>query len=469
MTTNDTNKETGRVPATISHRKSGNRDGLRMVLAAVAAIVLVTGCSRGPTRQLSMMPAPAAYETAQAPFGSVTAGESGAASLEMLYATNRAPATGDDDDFYSGERGYLVRVGSARIGLGDSNLDWEEARKISLLKSRPKEFPLTVNEVAEIGILPDSVSAFTPPDAAPEESQRRSVQFADAIDARLARSDNKDVFIFVHGYKVIFENPLLVSSELWHFLGYDGAFVAFSWPATPNRLAYFKDIETARVSAWGLRKLIDFIGRETDARRIHIVGYSAGTRVVLTALHEMALTYSDRPADEVRAATHLGNVILVGSDVDTGMFASQVLDGLLNVQERLTLYGSATDKALQVSRKVFSHRRMGQVQPDSLDVRMSEFVGATPELVLVDVSGAADLDDKNGHAYFRKSPWVSSDILMTLRYGLGPGERGLSRDGQSPVWEFPEDYLQRFEDALGRANPGLANQREAGAVLPDQR
>ena len=37
---------------------------------------------------------------------------------------------------------------------------------------------------------------------------------------------------------------------------------------------------------------------------------------------------------------------------------------------------------------------------------------------------AEDADARSGHSYFRESPWVSSDILMTLLYDLDPPERG---------------------------------------------
>jgi esterase/lipase superfamily enzyme len=318
--------------------------------------------------------------------------------------------------------------------------------------------------VLEFGVLSDSVSAFTPLEVASTIDEWASGQFLDEIERRLKSSDVKDIYIYVHGYKVNFENPLLVASELWHFLGYEGAFVAFSWPSTPERLAYLKDIETARVSAWGLRKLIEYLARESSASRIHIIGYSAGTRVVMNALYELALIYQGSPEATIRRSTKLGNVILVGSDVDTGLFASYILDGLLQVQERLTLYASPSDKALHLSEKVFAHRRMGEVLPGTLDVRMREFVAATPRLALVDITGAANFDADNGHAYFRKSPWVSSDVLMTLRYGLAPGERGLVRLGESPIWRFPADYVQRFEAALEKANPQLHGLLDAPPV-----
>ncbi|MEJ2604719.1 MAG: hypothetical protein P8172_15805, partial [Gammaproteobacteria bacterium] len=61
----------------------------------------------------------------------------------------------------------------------------------------------------------------------------------------------------------------------------------------------------------------------------------------------------------------------------------------------------------------------------------------------------------NGHAYFRASPWVSSDILMTLLYDLPPQERGLVRSPSMPMWIFPEDYPRRMREALASSKPEL--------------
>jgi len=427
--------------------------------------VMLAGCQSSGPRLLDLMPAPIAYDKSPAPFGQEPpinhAPSAHLATLDMLYATNRKPSTAPD--YYSGERGYLVRVGAARIAFGDTDVTWDRAREISLLKNRPGHFPLKVDTVDEFGILPDSVSVFTPPDLAAQADGEGAARFEQEIEARLARSAVKDVYIYVHGYKVNFENPLMVASELWHFMGYEGAFVAYSWPSTPARLAYLKDIETARLSAQRLRAFIEYLARESSATRIHIVGYSAGTRLVLMALYELALIHQHSGEDDIRRATRLGNVVLVGSDIDSDMFASYVVDGLLRVPEHLTFYVSPADKALRLSSKIFSHVRMGQLLPGTLDQRMREYVSASPRLSMVDVDGAANFDAGNGHAYFRTSPWVSSDVLLNLRYGLGPGERGLEQRDESPIWRFPKDYVARSAAALRKVNPNL---RASGPSTP---
>lgn len=426
-----------------------------IVLMLLLVATTLGGCQSSGPRLLDLMPAPVAYEKSTGPFAEAApqTPSPDLATLDMLYATNRSP--GAAPDYYSGERGYLVRLGAARIEFGDTDVSWDRAREISLLKNRPGNFPLKVNAVEEFGILPDSISVFTPPELATQADGQAAQRFLEEVDKRLARSSVKDIYIYVHGYKVNFQNPLLVASELWHFMGYEGAFVAYSWPSTPARLAYLKDIETARLSAQRLRTFIEYLARHSSAERIHIVGYSAGTRMVLLTLYELALIHQRSSDEDLRRATKLGNVVLVGSDIDSDVFASYLVDGLLRVPEHLAFYVSPADRALRLSSKIFDHLRMGQVLPGTLDRRMREYMAASSRLSLIDVEGAANFASGNGHAYFRQSPWVSSDILLRLRYGLEPAQRGLEQRGESPIWRFPGDYVARSEAALVKANPKL--------------
>ena len=71
------------------------------------------------------------------------------------------------------------------------------------------------------------------------------------------------------------------------------------------------------------------------------------------------------------------------------------------------------------------------------------------DIRLIDVTDAEGAASGNGHGYFRKSPWASSDILFLLRYGTRPAERGLVRSETEPVWNFPPDYPARVKEKLG--------------------
>jgi esterase/lipase superfamily enzyme len=336
----------------------------------------------------------------------------------------------------------------------DSPITWKEARRISLLKSRTDKYPLKVATVDEYGILERTIP---PIRADVARSENPGQRFTAAVNKRLQTSGSKDVYIYVHGDKVEFENPILVASELWHFLGYDGAFVAFSWPSTRKTLAYWSDLDDAINSSRRLRALILHIAETTDAERIHVLGYSAGTRLVARAVADLGLYGYLLNQEELQRRTKLGHVILVGSDVDRAIMTGYLLDGAVRVPETLTLYQSSADSALGLSRLVFGRDRAGQIVAGDLDrPGVQTFLRQNPELRIVDVTDAEAGTAGSGHSYFRESPWVSSDILTTLMYDLDPSERGLVQRPHSQVWTFPSDDIDRLRRSLITENPALA-------------
>lgn len=439
----------------IRSRLPGRPDGAlrRLVVVALSAL----GCA-APPLTLDLMPAPDVYaDAAVDPFADTAPVES-LPDFSLLYATLREPAgEGDRERFYTNERGRALRAGVARVEVGRENLDWEEARRISLAKNRPHRYPLEVSRVREIGVIESSI--FTPVPLRRSEAEAVE-EFASQVNERLAASRVKDVYVYVHGYKVVFENPLLVASELWHFLGYEGVMIAFAWPSTPSPWAYFSDLETALWSAQGFRRLLSLLAERTDARRVHVLGYSAGTRLVAQALGQIALMHGRLRGEAPRSRTRLGDVVLVGSDVDRGLMGLYIEDGLLGVQERLTIYLSDADKALAWARRVLGgRRRIGESFAEGLSEEASKLLRSTQALHLVDVTEAEASNTGNGHAYFRRSPWASSDVLITLATDLGPGERGLVRDEGSVVWRFPSDYVDRLRRALQEILAGSPAER----------
>ena len=84
----------------------------------------------------------------------------------------------------------------------------------------------------------------------------------------------------------------------------------------------------------------------------------------------------------------------------------------------------------------------------------------TDDLVLIDVTDVEKSAAGNGHAYFRNSPWVSSDILSTLIYDLTPAERGLYNSQEWPIWQFPSDYISKLTDKLVERNQAMAPLKE---------
>jgi hypothetical protein len=441
---------------------AGHFDAMRAFLQIACwslSTLLLSACSGNKPKkhEIFLMPAPEVYEAGSIdPFADNDPMSRGVPP-GVLFATDRTRAEPPTRKFpyYTDQRGNALRLGLARIQLGyDASVSWEEVRRISLRRDRTEKYPLQITSVEDFGLLAATIRPWDNLERSPEPGK----VFAEAIDARLAASDLKDVFVYVHGYKVNFENPVLVAAELWHFLGYQGAFVAYSWPATYDFKAYFSDIDDAMNSARYLRQLILFIAQNTRVERIHLIGYSAGTRLVSRMLTDLGMYAYAMDLSEVDRRVRLGNVILIGSDVDREVFTGYLLDGVLRVPDSLTVYGSRGDGALRMAERVFGGRRAGQIDElSAADERVHQYFLEHPELRVIDVTDASDSLENNGHSYFRTSPWVSSDLLMTLLYDLEPGERGLIRAEELPIWTFPPDYIDRLRSALQRKDQTSAS------------
>lgn len=422
---------------------------LRLVIGT-ATLTLLTACAATGPYVLQLMPAPTVYQNEDfSPFSNDFNPES-LPYRGMLYVTDRRPAGNGEpsdpaDPYYVGKRGEGLRVGVASIQLGEGGFTWEEAKRVSMASERGEGYRLSVTGVDELGFLEPSIEPFIEAPDFPVADET----FAALVNDKLAQSEQKDVYIYVHGYRVRFEYPVLVATELWHFLGYEGAFIAFSWPSTPSYLAYFADAEVAVVSARQLRILLEFLAGNTEVKRIHMLGYSQGTRTVMQALHMLALKYQDEDRESLLNRLRIGNVALVGSDIDRETMGMYLADGLMRVTERMTVYASAKDKALRISRRVLRRDRIGQLIPsDEITDELRGFLHATPEFEVINVTEAEDATAENGHRYFRKSPWVSSDLITSFRYGMTPGQRGLETLPEAPIWQFPADYPARLRSAL---------------------
>jgi esterase/lipase superfamily enzyme len=454
------------------------RSNRSILLAAKPSIIVgiflfslsaATGCatSKPQPTQVLLMPAPDVYEDGRIdPFIDNDPISRGV-QPGILYATDRRPAGPEDKSYryFTNERGHALHLGLAEVRFGhDESITWEEARRISLLKNRTTDYPLEVSGIEPFGVLEETIRPFDDnfmPDPAPGR------RFAEEIDKRLAISDRKDVYIYVHGYKVHFESPVLVASEFWHFLGYNGAFIAYSWPTKASMWSYLADLDKALNSARYLRTLILYIARHTDVEHIHVIGYSMGTRLVARMLADLGMYGYLMAEDAVHDAVKLGHVILTGADVDRSILGGYLIDGALRVPQALTIYQSSADKALGVSRRVFGRERAGQVfETDTLGPRARDYFLNNDHLFVVDVTNAEGSTLGKGHGYFRGSPWVSSDILITLMYDLAPTSRGLVQDQDSAVWRFPDDYMIRLREALARKNPALTDERPEAEQSP---
>jgi esterase/lipase superfamily enzyme len=426
------------------------------LLSLLLLSILICACSGRHQYKINLMPAPAVFEDGDInplPKGPPPVSYD---DIPMLYATDRKPS--DDPEkrpFYLNDTGFIVRLGHARVKAAPAGTDWETARRSSLAKNRSGNYPLEVLSVNETDTLPSTYSFMTRslPDTSTPDAQGR--KFAELVNQRMTVSNHKEVYIYLHGFRVKFDIPVLVAAELWHFIGYRGAFIAYTWASTPSLFAYLSDLEAAVILARKLRLFLTYLAEETQVEKIHIVGFSAGSRLIVRALDQMALLNSGKTEAEIRRDVKIGNVIIIGGDISREEFSAALADGMLKIPERTTIYVSSADRPLVWSERLFRRERLGQMwEEDEMTPQSQELLRANPSLQFVDVTQAAGSTTGNGHSYFRKSPWVSSDLLMLLAYDIGAADRGLDKHENLPVWKFPPDFIERLREVLVMKNPG---------------
>ena len=421
----------------------------------ILAVFIWISCSASYPNRINLMDTPAIFRSGKIdPFAAV-AESNKVVSMEILYATDRETASETDKEtFYANRRGHYLRLGKAVVRFGDEDMTWSDLKRYSLLKSRTTNLPIQVKEAIDFGVLYTTLSLFDPT-LNKGKSRRPAKKFAALINEKLHHSKSKDIYIYTHGFKVNFENPILVASELWHYMGEDGVFLAYSWPSTAGKLlAYASDLETAAYSARNLRLLLKYLAEETEAGKIHILAYSAGTRVVTNAITQLRLIHFNYDRAALQRKLKIGNVILMASDFDRDIFRSLLADGFIDIPQRLTIYISKFDKALSFSNWFFSRPRLGETKGLNLRPEAIRYLEENDDLVIIDVSDAENAAADNGHGYFRKSPWASSDVIAILRLNMSPAERGLVRQKGNPIWRFPPGYIESLKENLDSMDAG---------------
>ena len=113
------------------------------------------------------------------------------------------------------------------------------------------------------------------------EVDRRT--FLGAVAARVAGSERKEVFVFIHGFNTTFEDGSLRTAQLAADLRLDGAPIMWSWPSAGGVLSYWRDADQAEnpAEASALAAFLRDVVQTTGATRVHLVAHSMGNRPLM--------------------------------------------------------------------------------------------------------------------------------------------------------------------------------------------
>ncbi|MDH4041908.1 MAG: alpha/beta hydrolase [Gammaproteobacteria bacterium] len=360
----------------------------------------------------------------------------------VYYATTRTR----DDDLqridYSNTESDEVSIGMSLIGFGNENMTWEDLSEVSRRTKRDSVVPLSVAGIMEVGRYPyDSAGPLPDKDGA---TNWLMADISESIDS----SRDKDILIYVHGAKVNFYNASVFAAQLDHFMGRDMTSIAFSWPTRQNIFAYVMgdDKERAYRAATALNSLIILLAEKTDARRINILTWSAGGRLVASALAQLRELHPKENSEQLSARYHLGVVYFAAADVPGDEFI-EALPAMNDLAQRVVVTGSSKDDALE-SARIFmgGSTRVGQSSIELSDEQRETVLRAN-RLEYVNLSKGHESRgfDITGHRYWFNHPWASSDVLLAIRTDLDPAERGLQQSDLPLVWWMPDDYPERLK------------------------
>jgi esterase/lipase superfamily enzyme len=245
----------------------------------------------------------------------------------------------------------------------------------------------------------------------------------DAANLRQGR-----VLLYVHGFREDIDTSSKDAVQIGAMTGFDGPIIQYSWPSQGRLLSYAVDETNMYWDERNFRKFLQKLATQDWVKEIVIVSHSMGARLVIPAVE-----YVDR--NSVSAdSSNISNIILASPDMDRQDFERDIIEEVLsarrvNNDRRITIYASAKDKALALSRTIHGYPRLGS--PFCFDPHEAATLKAAghPErcyaakgrytaepsksgLTIIDTTEVST--GTSGHSDYLRSPAACRDFIATV-------------------------------------------------------
>lgn len=359
------------------------------------------------------MPTPAVYLSGELhPFRHLKESQR-KTSMKVFFATNRKGAAP-----YGGAIDKNLRYGVAGVEIGSPGESWTSLEEASTIHPRSEPVPIRLKESREIG----------------REKEAGFDEWLKMINESIRNTQSKDLVLYIHGAKVGFEHSCAFATELKHFAGRDVTAVAFDWPTHRELFSYLDriDVGHARTSARKLADMLTVLSSKTEARKIHIVSWSAGARVLSRALDELGEDQED---------LRFGNIVFAAGDVPEKDFIER-LPAIHGLAERVLVYVSDNDFALKWSSRLMGGGKRLGTEWAEIGPEQKRLLNQHPKLEVIDTSYGKEARgfDIEGHRYWFQHPWVNSDLVIALRTDRPASQRGLSKGITPGLYYFAPSY-----------------------------
>ncbi len=303
---------------------------------------------------------------------------------------------------YTSDLGKQLQVGTCEITIPDTHKPGR-VEKPSLLRLEVKENVLRHVRLRRTKPL-------------------QSDEFYEQLRQCVAQSPQQDLFIFIHGFNVTFEDAARRTAQMATDMKFQGAPVFFSWPAHDGFLAtYLADEDHVATTTPHLKQFLLDVAAHSGARSVHLLAHSMGNRALAAALKELELELKDQ-------ARLFDQVVFAAPDVFTEQFQDTLAPYLTRTANRFTLYASSRDWALKASKFIHRGPRAGDSGAQLLVLSKIDTIDVTA----VDSSPF-------GHSYYGASDPILRDIKELFVCACPPSQRAWlgpdNRDGK-PYWKF---------------------------------
>ncbi len=284
-----------------------------------------------------------------------------------------------------------------------------------------------------------------PETGAPSKEQRKAVPLSVSAEsdwwaqvARDAQAHNGRVLVYVHGFNESFRSSAQSTGQIARMTNFEGPVVHYSWPSLGSVTRYVVDETNMYWDERNFRNFLSTLAKQPWTKEIVLVGHSLGGRLVIPAIEYVDITSTN--AD----SSNISNIVMIAPDVDRADFERDIADEVLaarrvNNDRRITVYVSAKDRALAISRQLHGYPRLGSPYCENPFERKLLEAGGLPVRCYPRKSIYAQAPSKSGftvvdttevstgptgHSDFLKSAIVCKDFTAVVGGKLdGGGDR----------------------------------------------
>ena len=323
-------------------------------------------------------------------------------ALQMMLLTNW-PGGSRELLCYGGEYSDQIQYGVCEVSIPEGHQPGE-------LES-PQMFKMEVTQDLEKHIVLTNVERL------------QTDAFHAAMKTELDRKGN-NIFVFIHGYNVSFEDAARRTGQMAYDLKFPGAPVFYSWPSQANWYSYVTDKVNIDLSTSQIRSFLLDLAAKSKADTINLIAHSMGNVGLTAALSEM----------EQSSKPYFNQVVLAAPDIDANVFKDEIALKIVAKAHHTTLYTSRTDLALIASRYFNQRNRAGDSGPEVLIIDGIDTIDATA----VDSSLL-------GHTYYGSNVTVLDDLGQLLQNQPIESRHYLKSigHGSRPYWEFEPMQISR--------------------------